>query len=70
MADDTDETSRSDEFAAAAERRRSNVLSDFWGFARANRKWWLTPVIVILLLVGLLLVLAATGAGPLIYPLF
>jgi hypothetical protein len=58
-----------DSFVQAAEGRRSSFLSEFWQFARHNKKWWITPIIVILLLVGFL-VLGSTGAGPLIYTLF
>ncbi len=57
-------------FAEAARERRRGVVGEFWEFARQNKKWWLTPIIVILLLVGLLLILGSTGAGSLIYPLF
>jgi len=58
------------DFARAAQERRSNFLAEFWQFARANKKWWLTPIIVILLLVGVFVLLGSTGAGPLIYTLF
>ncbi len=54
---------------AASERPRGLVREFFW-FARRNRKWWLVPIIVILLALAGLVVLASTGAGPLIYPLF
>ena len=44
--------------------------SEFWYFMRHNKKWWLTPIIAIMLLLGLLIVLAGSGAAPLIYTLF
>jgi hypothetical protein len=56
-------------FAQAAEEQRSSFLAEFWQFARHNKKWWITPIIVILLLMGFL-VLGSSGAGPLIYTLF
>ena len=56
--------------AASEERTRSSFLGEFWEFARHNKKWWLTPVVLSLLLVGVLVVLSATGAGPFIYTLF
>lgn len=58
------------DFTRAAEERRTNFLVEFWQFARSNKKWWLTPIIVILLLVGVFVLLGSTGAGPLIYTLF
>lgn len=57
-------------FARAAQEKRKSLVAEFWEFARHNKKWWLTPIIVILILVGLLVVAASTGAGSLIYPLF
>ena len=35
-----------------------------------NKAWWLTPIIIVLLLVGILIVLGSTGLAPFIYPLF
>lgn len=35
-----------------------------------EKKWWLTPIIVVLLGVGLLVTLTSTGAAPFIYSLF
>jgi hypothetical protein len=58
------------DFADAAEQRRTSFLGEFWQFARANKKWWLTPVLLVLLLVGALVVLTSTAAGPFIYTLF
>ena len=45
-------------------------LSEFAYFLRRSRKWWMTPIIAMLLLVGALLVMAGTAVGPLIYALF
>ncbi|HEX6237043.1 MAG TPA: DUF5989 family protein [Acidimicrobiales bacterium] len=57
-------------FEAAAEQRSTTFLGEFWRFLRQNRKWWLTPIIVTLLLVAVLVVVAGSGAGPLVYTLF
>ena len=47
------------------------VISDFWLFLRENRKYWLAPIVIVLLLVGLLLVVAQGSAvAPFIYTLF
>ena len=49
---------------------RSNA-SLIWGFLKVRRKWWLTPIVVFLLLVSLILVLAEGSAvAPFIYTLF
>ena len=47
----------------------SGVLVEFWLFLKENKKWWLLPLLLALLLLGLLVVIAGTGLGPFIYPL-
>lgn len=42
-----------------------------WEFLRTRKKWWLTPIIVVLLLLGALLVFTQGSVlAPFIYPLF
>ena len=40
-------------------------LGDLWGFMRARKKFWMAPIIIVLLLLGVLIVLGE-GAGMLI----
>jgi hypothetical protein len=35
-----------------------------------NKKWWLAPVIIVLLLIGLLIAVGSTALAPYLYPLF
>ena len=66
-----DPDSRADQFEKIArDRRHGNLLSDFWSLARENRKWWLVPFVLVLLLVGGVLVLSGTALAPFIYTLF
>ena len=46
------------------------MLGELVAFLRDNKRWWLTPIVVVLLLVGALLVLGGTPAAPFIYTLF
>lgn len=47
------------------------LLSDLWGFMRARKKFWLAPIIIVLLLLGVLIVLAEGSAvAPFIYTIF
>jgi len=47
------------------------LLKELWAFMRVRKKWWLLPVIIVLLLVGTLLVFAQGSAlAPFIYSLF
>ena len=46
-------------------------LKDLWGFLRHRKKFWLLPVVLVLLVFGTLLVLASGSAlAPFIYTLF
>ncbi len=46
-------------------------IVDLWQFMRERRKFWLAPLIIILVLLGALLVLAQGSAvAPFIYTLF
>ena len=55
---------------AAAAADEENLLTEFWGFLRYNKKWWLLPILAVLLMMGVIMVLGSTGAGPWIYSLF
>jgi len=57
-------------FARAAAGRRTGVLGEFVDFLRHHRKWWLVPILVVLLLAGVLAVLGGTALAPFIYTLF
>jgi hypothetical protein len=47
------------------------LLRDLWGFLRARKKYWLLPIIVVLLVVGGIMVFASSSAlAPFIYTLF
>lgn len=48
-----------------------SMLSEFWAFMKARKKWWLLPILVVMLLVGALLVFAQGSAlAPFIYTIF
>ena len=48
-----------------------SILGEFWSFLRVRKKWWLAPIVILLLTVGLILVLAEGSAlAPFIYSLF
>jgi hypothetical protein len=59
-----------DDFARQVEGRSNGFLGEAWYFLRHNRRWWLTPVVIALLLFGVLVILAGSGAAPFIYTLF
>jgi hypothetical protein len=46
-------------------------LRDLWGFLKERKKFWLLPLIVIILIFGALMVFASGSAiAPFIYTLF
>lgn len=48
-----------------------SFLFELWSFMAARKKFWLAPVIIILLLVGCLVIFAESSAvAPFIYALF
>ena len=48
-----------------------DLLKDLWGFMRERKKFWLAPIIIIMLLLGALIVMTQGSAvAPFIYTLF
>ena len=58
------------DFARQAQMADPGFVADMWAFLRHNKKWWLTPIILCIVLVGLIVVLSGTAAAPFIYALF
>ena len=54
----------------ASEEPRRFFLLELWHFLRQTKKWWLFPVLATLLLLGMLMWMSSTAAGPFIYTLF
>jgi Family of unknown function (DUF5989) len=47
------------------------LLGDLWQYMRARKKYWLAPIVVVMVLLGALIVLAQGSAvAPFIYTLF
>jgi len=50
---------------------KAQVINELWQFMRENKKLWLAPIVLTLVVVGVLLVLAKGSAlAPFIYTLF
>jgi len=50
---------------------RGSVVRELWAFMRVRKKWWLHPIIALIVLVGALLVFAQGSVlAPFIYTLF
>ncbi|MCM8781408.1 MAG: DUF5989 family protein [Candidatus Omnitrophica bacterium] len=47
------------------------ILREFWDFLRLRKKWWLAPIVIILILLGFLIFFTQTPTvAPFIYTLF
>jgi hypothetical protein len=48
-----------------------DFIKEFWTFIKERKKWWLAPVLILLVLIGILLVLGGGSAlAPFVYSLF
>ena len=59
-----------DDFVALSRERPPGLLGEFWEFLKYNKKWWLLPILVTILLLGALVFLGGGAAAPFIYPFF
>ena len=60
----------SEEFEAGLKQARTGLVTEFWDFLKHNKKWWLAPIVISILGLGLLVLLGGTAAAPFIYTLF
>jgi Family of unknown function (DUF5989) len=52
-------------------REKMGLIPELWAFMKVRKKWWLGPIVVMLVLLGLLIVLTqGTAVAPFIYTLF
>lgn len=65
-----DRQTEASQFAREAGSRQQGYLAELWQFLAHNKKWWLTPIVIILIAFGLLIALGGTAAAPFIYTLF
>jgi hypothetical protein len=61
---------QAEDFAEQADRPAPGLLREFVDFLRDNKKWWLLPILLVLLVLGTLIALGGTAAAPFIYTLF
>ena len=66
----TDRSKQQQDLEQQASQSQRGIVGEFTDFLLHNKKWWLTPIILVLLLVGMLVLLGGTGAAPFIYTLF
>ncbi|MGA2622061.1 MAG: DUF5989 family protein [Thermoguttaceae bacterium] len=58
------------DFEKAGDAKPPGIVREFLEFLAANKKWWLLPIVALLLVLGLLALMATSGVAPWIYTLF
>jgi hypothetical protein len=61
---------QADNFQRQAEQTSPGLVWEFIDFVLHNKKWWLIPIVVVLLILGALVALQATGVGWALYTVF
>ncbi len=64
------EPERRQEFERLGDEAQPGLVAEFVDFLAHNKKWWLAPILIVVGLIGLLAVVAGSGAAPFIYTLF
>jgi hypothetical protein len=57
-------------FENQANQKPPSLPKEFLAFLRDNKKWWLLPIVIVGILLGVLLFLGNTSVAPFIYTLF
>lgn len=70
MAEQETTSNTENDFAAQSTEDRVGLVAEFVDFLKDNKKWWLAPIIISILGLGLLVLLGGTAAAPFIYTLF
>ena len=48
-----------------------SIVKEFWNFLKVRKKWWLAPIVIVIVLLGTLIILSEGSAvAPFIYTLF
>jgi len=58
------------EFLDQVGSKRSGLVTEFIDFLKHNKKWWLAPIIIFMLLIAALAWVSGSGGAPFIYTLF
>lgn len=51
--------------------KKTSIFSEFWDFMKVRKKFWLAPIILVLMLLGFLIIFTQSSAlAPFVYALF
>jgi hypothetical protein len=66
----SDSKQQAKDFEQQAASSTPSMFGEIMAFLGQTKKWWLAPIVMLLLLIAVFVALAATGAAPFIYTLF
>lgn len=46
------------------------LVGELWNLLLHNKKWWLTPILLVLVLLGMLIIVGGTAMAPFVYTIF
>ena len=58
------------DFEQQAQQSQVGIVGEFLEFLKTNKKWWLTPIVIVIVLLTLFGILGQSVIAPFIYPLF
>ncbi len=67
---ESDKPESPNQFASQAEEQDPGIVREFVLYLQENKKWWLIPMILTLLAIGVVGLLAGSGLAPFVYTLF
>lgn len=66
----TDPRTTPKQFLEQSRAPRPSLWREVWQLLREHKKWWLTPIVIVMLLLGFVALFAGGSAAPFIYTLF
>lgn len=70
MSTDSTSARETQQFSQQSNLARTSLLTEFVDFLKHNKKWWLAPIVVALVAVGVLVAAGGGAAAPFTYTLF
>ncbi len=64
------ESPEAGEFTREAARGQTSFLREYWDFLRHEKRWWMTPILLALLIAAGFVIIGGSVAAPFIYALF
>jgi hypothetical protein len=64
------EKDKQTEFEKSGKQKDIGLFGEFVGMMKQNKKYWLIPLVLVLILFGVLIILGSSAAAPFIYTLF